>query len=120
MPTYEYACNKCKAVYDLRQGFDAESTHACDVCGKGMAKRVLQAPSVVFKGSGWYVTDSRSKSSAATDSKLTETVAGGESSSSDSTAAGASETTKPAETKTTESKPAEPKSQKKSESSAAS
>jgi putative FmdB family regulatory protein len=61
MPTYEYACPACKAVYDLRQGFDAEITHKCEECGKGIAKRVLHAPPVVFKGSGWYATDSRSK-----------------------------------------------------------
>jgi putative FmdB family regulatory protein len=69
LPTYEYQCNKCKAVYDLRQGFDAETTHVCEECGKGTAKRVLHAPPVVFKGSGWYATDSRNKSSAVTDSE---------------------------------------------------
>lgn len=65
MPTYEYHCPKCKSTYDLRQGFDAETTHACENCGKGVAKRVLHAPKVFFKGSGFYVTDSKSKSSAA-------------------------------------------------------
>ncbi len=69
MPTYEYQCNACKAVYDLRQGFDAETTHTCEECGKGIAKRVLHAPKVHFKGGGWYATDSRSKSSAVTDSE---------------------------------------------------
>ena len=44
MPTYEYQCNSCKAVYELRQGFDAETTHKCEECGKGTAKRVLHAP----------------------------------------------------------------------------
>ncbi len=68
MPTYEYHCPRCKASYELRQGFDAETTHTCEECGKGTAKRVLHAPPVVFKGSGWYVTDSRNKSSAVTDS----------------------------------------------------
>lgn len=116
MPTYEYACNKCKAVYDLRQGFDAELLHTCEECGKGVAKRVLHTPSVVFKGSGWYVTDSRSKSSAKSDSKLTETAAG-ETTSSDS---GTSEATKPSESAKTETKPAASKATKKSESSAAS
>lgn len=69
MPTYEYQCNACKAVYELRQGFDAETTHKCEECGKGTAKRILHAPPVVFKGSGWYATDSRNKSSAITDSE---------------------------------------------------
>ena len=57
VPTYEYQCNRCKAVYELRQGFDAETTHKCEECGKGTAKRILHAPKVLFKGSGWYVTD---------------------------------------------------------------
>ncbi|HKS92498.1 MAG TPA: FmdB family zinc ribbon protein [Tepidiformaceae bacterium] len=64
MPTYEYHCPACNATYDLRQSFSAETTHTCEECGKGIAKRVLHAPPVVFKGSGWYVTDSRGKSSS--------------------------------------------------------
>lgn len=71
MPIYEYHCPACKSTYELRQGFDAETTHTCEECGKGTAKRVLHAPPVVFKGSGWYVTDSRNKSSAITDSDST-------------------------------------------------
>lgn len=69
MPTYEYQCKSCKAVYELRQGFDAETTHTCEECGKGTAKRVLSTPAVVFKGGGWYATDSRSKTSAVSDSE---------------------------------------------------
>ncbi len=65
VPTYEYQCNRCKAVYELRQGFDAETTHKCEECGKGTAKRILHAPKVLFKGSGWYVTDSKGKNPAA-------------------------------------------------------
>lgn len=68
MPTYEYACSKCKSSYELREGFDAPTTHACQECGKGTAKRVLYAPPVVFKGSGWYATDSRNAKSARVDS----------------------------------------------------
>jgi putative FmdB family regulatory protein len=67
MPTYEYACSKCKATYELRQGFDAPNTHRCEECGKGTAKRVLHAPRVVFKGSGWYITDSKKSQSAVSD-----------------------------------------------------
>ena len=69
MPTYDYHCPSCNATYELRQGFDAETTHTCEQCGKGIAKRVLHAPPVVFKGSGWYVTDSRNRSSATSESE---------------------------------------------------
>ncbi len=68
MPTYEYHCPACNARYELRQGFDAPTTHSCEECGKGTAKRVLHAPPIVFKGSGWYITDSRNKQSALTES----------------------------------------------------
>lgn len=68
MPTYEYHCPACEATYELRQGFDAPTTHTCEECGKGTARRVLHAPPIVFKGSGWYITDSRNKQSAVSDS----------------------------------------------------
>jgi putative FmdB family regulatory protein len=69
LPTYEYQCKSCKAVYELRQGFDAETTHKCEECGKGTAKRILSTPAVVFKGGGWYATDSRDKASASSKSE---------------------------------------------------
>ena len=96
MPTYEYQCKSCKAVYELRQGFDAETTHKCEECGKGVAKRILSTPAVVFKGGGWYATDSREK--ASTSSKADSKADGAaESSSSDSTTpAAASADAKPA------------------------
>lgn len=74
MPTYEYQCNACKAVYELRQGFDAATTHKCEECGKGTAKRVLHAPPVVFKGGGWYATDSRNTKTAVSDSEPSEST----------------------------------------------
>ena len=75
MPTYEYHCPKCKATYDLRESFSAETTHACVECGKGTAKRVLHAPRVVFKGSGFYATDAKSRSTAVTEGASPSTPA---------------------------------------------
>lgn len=97
MPIYEYHCPACKSSYELRQGFDAETTHTCEECGKGIAKRVLHAPPVVFKGSGWYVTDSRNKSSAITDtdtstSDSTDTATPAETPTSTASAESSSET----------------------------
>ena len=68
MPTYDYHCAKCKKTYELRESFSAPDRHKCQECGGGTAKRVLTAPTVVFKGSGWYSTDSRSKTTAVSDS----------------------------------------------------
>ena len=117
MPTYEYHCPKCKTSYDLRQGFDAETTHSCENCGKGIAKRVLHAPKVFFKGSGFYVTDSKSKSSAA----VTESAAASSTDSGSGDSGGSSEPAGKAESKPaakTEAKPAKEAAPAKSESKA--
>ena len=71
MPTYEYQCNECKVNYDLRQSFSSSTTHVCEKCNKGTAKRILNLPTVVFKGSGFYVTDSKNKSKSDSSTKST-------------------------------------------------
>lgn len=58
MPRYDYRCTECGHVYEKREGFDAPSVQACPACA-GTARRLLTPPAIVFKGSGWYVTDSR-------------------------------------------------------------
>ncbi len=65
MPTYEYRCAECKNQYETREGFDAPSVQPCPRCG-GRAKRMIFAPPIVFKGSGFYVTDSRKSGDSAT------------------------------------------------------
>lgn len=67
MPTYEYACESCNKRYEKREGFDAPARQKCQHCGKP-ARRVLHAPPVVFKGSGFYKTDNRGTSGASADS----------------------------------------------------
>ena len=71
MPTYEYQCDSCKRRYDLREGFDAPSSHPCERCENGTAMRVLHAPTVVFKGSGFYVNDSRKSEKSTSSSEKT-------------------------------------------------
>jgi putative FmdB family regulatory protein len=61
LPTYEYACAACGNRYEKREGFDAKPRQKCPKCGK-MAQRLLSTPAVVFKGSGFYKTDSRGSS----------------------------------------------------------
>ena len=63
MPTYEYRCVECDNRYETREGFDAPSSQPCPKCG-ARARRVYSPPPIVFKGSGWYVTDSRKGSTA--------------------------------------------------------
>lgn len=67
MPVYEYLCASCGERYDKREGFDAPARQKCQSCRRSTAQRVLHAPPVVFKGSGFYKTDSRGTSSASTD-----------------------------------------------------
>jgi putative FmdB family regulatory protein len=62
VPTYAYRCPNGHQ-YELREGFDAPSRQDCVTCG-APAKRVLFPPPIVFKGSGFYITDSRKGSSA--------------------------------------------------------
>ena len=66
MPLYEYSCESCGKRYEKREGFDAPARQKCQHCGK-TANRVLHAPPIVFKGSGFYKTDSRGVASATAD-----------------------------------------------------
>jgi putative FmdB family regulatory protein len=102
MPTYEYQCEKCKKGFDLFQSMKDPALTTCpkDRCrqktwGKGRVRRLLgTGAGLIFKGSGFYITDYRSehyKEAAKKDSG-----GGGE--------------TKPAESKPAEGKPAEKKS----------
>lgn len=70
MPKYDYRCTACGHIYEKREGFEAPSVQECPTC-RGLARRVLTPPAIVFKGSGWYKTDSRAPEPAAsaTDSK---------------------------------------------------
>lgn len=80
MPIYEYQCTKCSKQYEKREGFDAPAQQKCPSC-KGKAQRVIHAPPIVFKGSGFYKTDSRgappseSESSGDGDSKSKDSKA---------------------------------------------
>lgn len=58
MPTYDYKCEKCGAVVELTHGFDEKPRQTClnDHCD-GRLRRVFSPPTIIFKGSGWHVTD---------------------------------------------------------------
>lgn len=61
MPVYEYQCTECGNQFELRQSFSASTETTCPVCGKVSKRRISPVP-VIFKGSGWYVTDYAQKS----------------------------------------------------------
>jgi len=95
MPLYEYRCSKCKDVFEVIQKFSDPPLTVHEGCG-GPVERLISAPGLQFKGSGWYITDYArgGDSKAKKDSSAAE-------SKSDSKPADS----KPAETKT-DSKPA--------------
>ena len=61
MPLYEYQCKKCKHKFEKIQKFSDRPIRKCPECGSPVEK-VMHAPNVQFKGSGWYVTDYGGKS----------------------------------------------------------
>ncbi|MBN1689745.1 MAG: zinc ribbon domain-containing protein [Dehalococcoidia bacterium] len=73
MPIYQYSCSKCNTSFELRQGFNDDSVAACPKC-KGEAKRRFVPVPIIFKGSGFYVTDSRKTSDAQLPAKIPETT----------------------------------------------
>lgn len=61
MPLYEYQCKKCKHKFEKIQKFSDPPVKKCPECG-GPVEKLLHAPAVQFKGTGWYVTDYAAKS----------------------------------------------------------
>ncbi len=59
MPIYEYQCAACGAVTDIKHGFKETVNEPCGACGSTDLKRLFNPAGIVFKGSGFYVTDSR-------------------------------------------------------------
>jgi len=102
VPLYEYQCTRCGRRVEKIQSFSAEPLRVCEECG-GPLEKLISAPAIQFKGSGWYVTDYSKKSSApasngSKSASTAESSSGGSSSSS-----------------STESKPASSDAGKKSE-----
>lgn len=64
MPIYDHVCDHCGHAFSVVQKFSDLPVEACPSCGK-RPRRLVTAPAIVFKGSGWYKTDSRSSGSAA-------------------------------------------------------
>jgi putative FmdB family regulatory protein len=56
MPLYEYACDRCGKTFEVMQKFADEPLTIHENCG-GKVERLLSAPALQFKGTGWYVTD---------------------------------------------------------------
>jgi putative FmdB family regulatory protein len=112
VPTYQYACTACDHRFEAVQKFTDASLTECPEC-TGKLRKLYGSVGVVFKGSGFYRNDSRSKSSS-TVSSSDSGKSSGESKSSDaakpSDSGKSDSSSKPTESKRTESKPAAAKS----------
>ena len=99
MPTYEYICRSCGHTFDIVQPMSDASMTVCPECG-GELRKVFAPPAISFKGSGFYATDGRKKSKAASEKA------------SEKPADAAAKTEKPAETTGSKDAP-KPASEKK-------
>jgi putative FmdB family regulatory protein len=117
MPTYEYSCEKCKKDFEIFQSMKDDAFKTCpkEACrmktwGKGKVKRQLgSGAGLIFKGSGFYITDYRSenyKSAAKSDSATKDSNSGSGSGSSTSSPSSGSTGGSTGGTKSAESKPA--------------
>jgi putative FmdB family regulatory protein len=68
MPIYDYECNKCHHRFELKKSFTEDSSAKCPEC-KGKASRIITSVPVIFKGSGFYVTDHKKNNPASTPEK---------------------------------------------------
>jgi putative FmdB family regulatory protein len=86
MPTYEYECQTCHQRVEAVQRFTDPALTVCEHCG-GELRKVFSAVGVVFKGSGFYKTDSRGADKSSTPSPASTTPAAASSTESSSTPA---------------------------------
>ena len=84
MPTYQYQCTECGHALEAQQSFTDDALTVCPAC-EGRLRKVFNAVGVVFKGSGFYRTDSRSGGGGDATTSGSSTTTGGGSDSSSST-----------------------------------
>ncbi|WP_026918735.1 FmdB family zinc ribbon protein [Gordonia shandongensis] len=90
MPMYSYACTQCDNKFDIQQAFTDDSLTECPECG-GRLRKLFNSVGIVFKGSGFYRTDSRSGGgSVAASSESSGESSGGSSSSGESSSGSSS------------------------------
>ncbi|WP_067533498.1 FmdB family zinc ribbon protein [Nocardia crassostreae] len=96
MPTYSYACTECDNKFDIVQSFSDDALTTCLQCS-GKLRKLFNSVGIVFKGSGFYRTDSRNGSTSAEPAKSTST----DSSNSSSASSASTSTTSTASTSST-------------------
>ena len=89
MPTYQYQCKDCGEALEVVQKFTDDALTVCPNC-QGELRKVFSAVGIVFKGSGFYRTDSRSASSSSTPPSSSNSSSGSSSSSGSNASGGSS------------------------------
>jgi putative FmdB family regulatory protein len=117
LPLYEYQCKKCGHRFEKIQTFSAPEIKECPVCGSEVEK-LISAPAIQFKGSGWYVSD-YGKGGAAGSNTKPDTHKSGDSGKSEGSPSGSGDSSSSSsESKSSESKPSTSSSDSSSSSSA--
>ncbi|MFE7745488.1 FmdB family zinc ribbon protein [Nocardia sp. NPDC057455] len=92
MPTYSYACTQCDNRFDIVQSFTDEALTVCSECS-GKLRKLFNSVGIVFKGSGFYRTDSRGGSSTASEPAKSDSSSSSSSDSGSSSSGSASGST---------------------------
>jgi putative FmdB family regulatory protein len=107
---YHYVCPDCGADFEKQQKFHEHTLKVCPVCGKTKIHRVIKKVAVSFKGSGFYINDSKSSNSSTIANKPDKPAETAKDASKDASKDTATETSKEASS-TAETKPAEKSSE---------
>ncbi len=114
MPTYEYRCTECGKTFETVQKFTDDPIETCPSCG-GRVKKLFGNVGIVFKGNGFYKTDSRASTSAVSPGSDRSDKSGGSSNDGDSSGSGSGNSDTPSKgtpdsggSSTADSKPAAP------------
>lgn len=103
MPIYEYQCDGCSYRFEVKQSIKDDPLSTCERCGQAV-RRLISSPGIMFKGSGWYVTDYSDKlKPPSSGSGETNTAKSGESKESAPAAPASTTTPAPAATPATSS-----------------
>src|SRR5580658_3495726 len=73
LPTYGYQCTQCQHEFSVFQNMKDDPIRVCPEC-TGAVKRLLYPVGIVFKGSGWYINDSRKPETSESAEKTTEAI----------------------------------------------
>jgi putative FmdB family regulatory protein len=74
VPIYEYQCDSCGYQFEVKQSIKDAALSTCERCGKPV-RRLISSPGIMFKGSGWYVTDYSNKLKPPSEGEKTPTPA---------------------------------------------